>query len=112
MTADKDDVIVLIDETTGKEINFEFLCTVEYNGNEYVCLVPSEESEDEEEIDNVVILRIVKGKDDEEQLITIEDDEEYEAVFELMQEEINGDECGEECDCDGGCCGSKAEDKN
>jgi uncharacterized protein YrzB (UPF0473 family) len=114
MTADKDDVITLIDENTGKEINFEFLCTVEYNGNEYVCLVPAEEVETEDDFENVVILKIVKGKgNEEEQLITIDDDDEYNAVFELMQDELNiEDECGEDCDCDGGCCGGKTEDKN
>jgi uncharacterized protein YrzB (UPF0473 family) len=114
MTGERDDIIVLIDESTGKEIEFEFLSTVEYNDNEYVCLIPVEGSEDENgEFEGVVIMKIVKGKDDEEQLMSIDDDAEYEAVFEKMQEELGEDECGDDCECDSGCsCSKDSKEKN
>jgi len=57
MSEERDDVVVLVDEN-GEEVEFEHLDTVELNGNEYVVLLPVEESEEEKDIDEVVILKI------------------------------------------------------
>ena len=50
-----DNILVLNDET-GEEVPFEFLDVIEYEGEEYVVLLPVEE--DEEDSGEVVILKI------------------------------------------------------
>lgn len=80
MADDRDDVVVLIDEN-GEEAEFEHIDTIEMNGNEYVVLIPllKEEIEDEEE---VVILKVEHGEDGEDSFVSIDDDDELDAVFE------------------------------
>jgi len=80
MSEERDDIVVLLDEN-GEEVEFELLDTVELNGNEYVVLLPIEESEDENDIDEVVILRIEHGEE-EDSFVSVDDDDELEAVFE------------------------------
>ena len=60
-----DNVIVLNDED-GNEVNFEFLDLVELDGEEYVILLPSEEVNDEE-AGEVVILKIEDTESEEVQ---------------------------------------------
>ncbi|AEV67865.1 DUF1292 domain-containing protein [Acetivibrio clariflavus] len=80
MSEERDDVVVLVDEN-GEEVEFEHLDTVELNGNEYVVLLPVEESEEEKDIDEVVILKIEHGEE-EDSFVSVDDDDELEAVFE------------------------------
>ncbi|NLH96929.1 MAG: DUF2800 domain-containing protein, partial [Clostridiaceae bacterium] len=47
MDAERDDIVVLVDED-GEEVEFEHIDTIEMNGNEYVILVPLAEEEDDE----------------------------------------------------------------
>jgi len=96
MSEERDDVVVLVDEN-GEECEFEYLDTIEMNGNEYVVLVPlNEEMEDEEsEEEEVVILKVEHNADGEDTFITIEDEDEINEVFEEFQarmEEYDFDE--------------------
>ncbi|HOM01613.1 MAG TPA: DUF1292 domain-containing protein [Acetivibrio sp.] len=95
MTEERDDLVVLIDEN-GEETEFEHLDTIEYNGNEYVVLLPVEQTEEEKDIEEVVVLRIEQNEDGEDSFVTVEDDDELEAVFEefkmRMEEEFEFDE--------------------
>lgn len=82
MADDKDDVVVLVDEN-GEEVEFEHLDTVELNDNEYVILLPlSEEEDTEDDVDEVVILKIEHNENGEDSFITVEDEEELQEVFE------------------------------
>lgn len=77
-----DNIIVLTSED-GIDVRFEFLDLVEYNGGEYVVLLPA----DEEEADEVVILQIMSGPDEEhEDYVSVEDDATLNAVFELFRQ--------------------------
>ena len=62
----------------------ERLDTIEMNGSEYVVLLPvDQESEDGGDgVDEVVILKIEHGDDGDDSFITVEADEELNAVFE------------------------------
>ncbi|ABN51395.1 MAG TPA: DUF1292 domain-containing protein [Hungateiclostridium thermocellum] len=95
MSEERDDLVVLIDEN-GEETEFEHLDTIEYNGNEYVVLLPVEQTEEENDAEEVVILRIEQGEDGEDSFVTVEDDEELDAVFEefkmRMEEEFEFEE--------------------
>ena len=88
MDAERDDIVVLIDED-GEEVEFEHIDTIEMNGNEYVVLVPLEEEEDDgQEEEEVVILRVEHTEDGEDTFVTIEDDDELEEVFDEFQSRL------------------------
>jgi len=78
---ERDDIIVLIGED-GEEVEFEHLDTVELDGNEYVILLPLDEEEENEEVDEVVILKVDHNQDGEDAFVTVDDDEELNKVFE------------------------------
>ena len=81
-----DNVIVLNDED-GNEVNFEFLDLVELDGEEYVILLPADETD--EEPGEVVILQVEDtDSDDEESYISVEDEEILNKVFEIFKEKF------------------------
>lgn len=90
---ERDDIVVLIGED-GEEVEFEHLDTIEMNGNEYVILLPLDEQDDE--VDEVVILKVDHNEDGEDAFVTVDDEEELNEVFEefkeRMEEEYDLDE--------------------
>lgn len=81
-----DNIIVLNDEN-GEEVKFEFLDLVELDGEEYVVLLPAEESE--EEAGEVVILKVEDtDSEDEESYVSVEDEEVLNKVFEVFKEKF------------------------
>lgn len=90
---ERDDIVILIGED-GEEVEFEHLDTIEMNGNEYVILLPLDEQDDE--VDEVVILKVDHNEDGEDAFITVDDEEELNEVFEefkeRMEEEYDLDE--------------------
>lgn len=84
-----DDFITISDED-GKEYELEVLCTVEYNGFNYLGVCPAG-SEDSEELE-VSILRVSTDEDGEELLEAVQDEDELNAVYELMLFEEDSDE--------------------
>ena len=95
MAEEREDVVVLVDEN-GEEVEFEHLDTIEMSGNEYVVLLPMDENSEDPDVDEVVILKLEHGTEDEDSFITVEDDDELNSVFEefkvRMEEEYNVDE--------------------
>ncbi|HPC99992.1 MAG TPA: DUF1292 domain-containing protein [Acetivibrio sp.] len=81
MSEERDDLVVLVDEN-GEETEYEYLDTIEFNENEYVVLLSVEQSNNEDNMDEVVILKIVEDPDGEDSFVTIDDESEMEAVFE------------------------------
>lgn len=82
-----DNIIVLNDEN-GEEVPFEFLDVIEYEGEEYVVLLPVVE-EDEEDSGEVVILKIEDSEsEDEESYISVEDEDTLTAVFNIFKEKF------------------------
>lgn len=85
MNEDLDNIITLNDED-GNEVKFEFLDLIEYNDEEYVILLPVEETDEAEE---VVILKVEQTEnEDEESYVGIEDDEELNAVFQIFKDKF------------------------
>lgn len=89
MSEERDDIVILVDEN-GEEVEFEHLDTVELNGNEYVILLPVDESEEEKDIDEVVILKIEHGEE-EDSFVSVDDDDELDAVFEEFKVRMESD---------------------
>lgn len=81
-----DNIIILNDED-GKEVKFEFLDLMEYEGEEYIILLPTEEGEDNDE---VVILKVEDVEDDPdmETYVSIDDEDTLNAVFEMFKEKF------------------------
>ena len=83
-----DNIIVLNDEE-GNETEFEFLDLIEYEGEEYVVLLPVEEAEDAGE---VVILKLEDTEsEDEESYVSVDDEEVLNKVFEIFKEKFKDD---------------------
>ena len=82
-----DNIIVLNDEN-GKETEFEFLDLIELDDEEYVILLPVIE-EGEEDQGEVVILKVEDtDSNDEENYVSVDDDEVLSKVFELFKEKF------------------------
>lgn len=82
-----DNIIILNDEN-GEEVQFEFLDLIEYDQEEYVVLLPVEEA-DEDEIGEVVILKVEQTEsEDEESYVGVEDEETLNKVFEIFKEKF------------------------
>ncbi len=82
-----DNIIVLNDEE-GNEVQFEFLDLVEYDQEEYVILLPVTE-EGEEDLGEVVILKVEDTEsEDEDSYVSVDDEEVLNAVFEIFKEKF------------------------
>jgi uncharacterized protein YrzB (UPF0473 family) len=79
------DVIVLNDDE-GNENEFMHLATLEVEGSTYFVLLPVEETEDDEEEAEAIILKLGKDENGEDMLMDIEDDEEWEKVADAWEE--------------------------
>ena len=81
---DLDNIIILNDEE-GKEVKFEFLDLIEYEGEEYVILLPLDEDDSEE----VVILKVEDtDSEEEESYVSVDDEEVLNNVFEMFKEKF------------------------
>lgn len=81
-----ENIVVLTDEN-GNEVSFEYLDLIEYQGGEYVVLLPVEGEEEDE----VIILKVepVEGSEDEESYVSVDNEEDLLAVFESFKEHFS-----------------------
>ncbi len=92
------DIISITDED-GVEYELEVLSSVEYHGQEYLALTPADAPEDAEELEVSILKSVNDGG--EAILVAVEDEEELEAVYDLlMQSMFDDDEDGEAEDYD------------
>ena len=84
--------ITLTDED-GNDIELEYVDALEWNGVTYMAFFPTieEDSEADEEEYGLIILKSVM-EDGEETLVTIEDEDELNTVYEKFMEQILEDE--------------------
>lgn len=74
------DNIVTLNDEFGNEVQFEFLDLVEYNGEEYVVLIPADDEDGE-----VVILKVEAIDDDNDSYTSVEDEDILMAVFQIFK---------------------------
>ena len=86
------DFITIVDED-GTEYELEVLSTLEYDGNTYLAVIPAGESAEEFQLE-VSILKSVE-EDDETILCAIEDDQELQAVYDLIMDSLYEEEDAE-----------------
>ena len=75
-------VITFVDEN-GEEIEMEYLDCIEYEGKEYLALLPTEEGANE-----VVILEVEPIDEENENYITVEDDAILDAVYDIFKDKF------------------------
>lgn len=80
------DNIITLNSESG-EVRFEFLDLVEYNGDEFVVLLPAD---DPDESGEVVILQLETTDEDAEEEIYagVEDEDTLQAVFNIFKEKF------------------------
>ena len=79
------DFMTIVDED-GTEYELEVLSTLEYNGATYLAVVPAVDAEEDVDLE-VSILKSVE-EDGEPILAAIEDEEELEAVYSLIMDQL------------------------
>lgn len=87
---EQDPNIMTLQTEDGRNVDFEFLGLIQYEGESYVVLLPAEEEEGEE-ASKVVILRIdVSGDSEEESYVRVDSDHTLHAVFGIFREKFRG----------------------
>lgn len=81
MTEERDNIVLLVDDE-GNEVEFEAIDSIELKGKNYVVLLPTQTDDEELEEEEAVILRVESTEDGEDFLVTIDDDEELDEVYE------------------------------
>ena len=77
---EEENLITLTDDS-GVETTFEYLDCIEYQGKEYLVLIPAEEDADE-----IVILEIEPVDEENENYLAVEDEATLEAVFAIFKD--------------------------
>ena len=83
-------IVTVIDDETGEEIELEFIDALEYNGTVYRAFFPmlDEDAEGEDEEDYGLIILKAETENGEEFLVQIEDEDELNAVYDQFMEQL------------------------
>ena len=73
-------ILTLTDEN-GNDVDFEYMDCIEYEGKEYLVLMPAEEESDE-----IVILEIEPVDEENENYLSVQDEAVLNAVFAIFKE--------------------------
>ena len=73
-------ILTLTDEN-GNDVEFEYLDSVDYEGVEYLCLLPVDDEENE-----IVILEVEPVDEENENYLAVENEEILNAVFAIFKE--------------------------
>ena len=73
-------ILTLTDED-GESIDFEYLDSVDYEGKEYLVLMPADEAATE-----IVILEVEPVDEENENYLSVEDEATLQAVYEIFKE--------------------------
>ena len=75
-------ILTLTDEN-GQDVNFEYLDCIEYEGVEYLVLMPEDDESEE-----VVILEVEPVDEELENYLSVDDEAVLDAVFEIFKEKF------------------------
>ena len=73
-------IITMTDEN-GQDVDFEYLDCIEYEGKEYLVLIPAEEDSNE-----IVILEVEPVDEELENYLAVENEDILNAVYEIFKE--------------------------
>lgn len=80
---EEEEGVLLLTDENGDEIAFEYLDCIEYEGKEYLVLMPMEEDNGE-----VVILEVEPVDEENENYLAIEDEALLNTIFEIFKEKF------------------------
>lgn len=75
------DYLIQLQDENGNDVNFEHLMTMEHEGSYYVVLEATEDTDDCKEGEAIILKIIQDDKSGEDIYVTIEDEAEFNAVF-------------------------------
>lgn len=81
-------IVELIDEQ-GESVEFEYLMNLDYGGREYILLRPIDQVDQDDEEDEVVILRVEQDENGDDVYTSIEDEKEANEILAAFNEIIN-----------------------
>ena len=81
MLEEEESSIISLTDENGVETEFEYLDCIEYEGKEYLVLIPAEEDANE-----LVILEVEPVDEENENYIAVEDEATLQAVYEIFKE--------------------------
>lgn len=87
MLEEEMNIYTLTDED-GTESDYEMVGSVEVDGTLYYALIPYTEEEDDSAEIEYIVLRSEKDENGEEVLVSIEDDEEFDRVADIFDDEF------------------------
>jgi len=79
-----------VTDDEGNEFELELIDSVEFSGKQYMAFLPTDVDEDDEDY-GMVILK-VETEDGEEYLMTVDDEDELESVFEVFAQRLSDDD--------------------
>ena len=80
MEEEESGILTLTDEN-GEDVDFEYLDCLEYQGTEYLVLMPADQPETE-----IVILQVEPVDEENENYLAVEDESVLDAVYSLFKE--------------------------
>lgn len=81
LLAEEESSIITLTDENGEEVEFEFMECIEYQGKEYLVLLPAQEDSAE-----VVILEVEPVDEENENYISVEDEAVLEAVYAIFKD--------------------------
>ena len=79
--ADEEAYIITLTDENGEDMEFEYMDCIEYEGKEYLALLPTDEESNE-----IVLLEIEPVDEENENYIAIEDEATLQAVYGIFKE--------------------------
>lgn len=77
----EDSSILILTDENGEDTRFEYLDSVDYNGKEYLVLMPTEDP-----TTVIIILEVVPVDEETENYVSVDDDAVLEAVYGIFKE--------------------------
>ena len=81
LAEEEESSIIMLTDENGNDVEFEYLDCIEYEGKEYLVLIPNEEDAEE-----IVILEIQPVDEETENYVSVENENTLNAVYEIFKE--------------------------
>lgn len=84
--SEHDEITVTLTLDNDEELECSVLTILQVGGNEYIALLPLDDSDNEDEDSDIFLYRYIENEDGDPELSNIEDDDEYELVADAFDE--------------------------
>lgn len=78
---EEDSNILMLTDENGEDVEFEYLDCIEYEGTEYLVLMPADENSSE-----IVILQVEPVDEENENYLSVSDENVLNAVYDIFKE--------------------------